>query len=136
MIEASVSSIDMASQVSYLPTVKLKLISHRIQVIEIITKAITKQINLLENENALPHTIKKHLSNQYHTSANSRSLIDTKATSVVDTDIEVNRAIKAFKKGFFKMFVDGYLVTDPNEYVLLTDESQINFIRLVQLEGG
>ena len=47
MIEASVSSIDMASQVSYLPTVKLKLISHRIQVIEIITKAITKQINLL-----------------------------------------------------------------------------------------
>lgn len=54
----------------------------------------------------------------------------------VDWDEQADKALYAFERNGFFVLVAGRQVTDPGEVLELTVDTDIRFIRLVQLVGG
>lgn len=58
------------------------------------------------------------------------------ARRVIDWEQQADRAVRAFTKNGFFVLVGDRQVTDLDEELHLTADSDIRFIRLVQLVGG
>src|SRR5262249_53779172 len=54
----------------------------------------------------------------------------------IDWQQQADRAIEAFQRNGFFVLVDDRQVTDPDEALDLTADSDIRFVRLVRLVGG
>ena len=54
----------------------------------------------------------------------------------VDWERQADRALEVFRRNGFFVLVAGRQVTDPDEALELTPETDIRFIRLIRLVGG
>lgn len=54
----------------------------------------------------------------------------------IDWEQQADKALEAFQKNGFFVLVDDRQVTDPDEVLELAPDTDIRFIRLVQLVGG
>ncbi|MBN1318591.1 MAG: hypothetical protein JXA42_24130 [Anaerolineales bacterium] len=54
----------------------------------------------------------------------------------VDEQAAVETALQAFQDGFYLVFVNGQQVPTLDSIVLMSEETQITFVRLIPLAGG
>lgn len=65
-----------------------------------------------------------------------RILNGTRERLLLDWETQYARAMTAFQGNGFLVIVDGRQVTDPDEEIELTAETNISFLKLVPLIGG
>ena len=54
----------------------------------------------------------------------------------IDAEEAVQRALRAFAKNSFVLVADGRQVSDLDETIAILPETNVTFIRLIQLKGG
>jgi hypothetical protein len=65
-----------------------------------------------------------------------RMLNGVRTRPVIDWEKQYLKAVKAFKSNGFLVFVDDRQITELDETIRLTPESQLTFLKLVPLIGG
>lgn len=129
------------------PEVHLRLVSERISIAALITKSVAEQINTLIRAKADERRISAALHKQYLLPKDIDELTASGKISVSNPTIanvsnapnvavEAQRAIASFNNKQFKLFIDGQEHYDSHSEVMLKEDSQIIFLRLVPLQGG
>ncbi len=147
MINVSVTAeiFGNASAEQRVPNIQLKLASEQVTLREIIERAVQEQIDNMAQSELTKVQIEKRLRNQYLNQEDIDELAtDGKvsygsattfpATPLADT--EIKKAISAFERKKFKVFIDGEEVYDLAEGRALYEGCSINFVRLIPLAGG
>jgi hypothetical protein len=127
------------------PDIQLKLVSEQVSLKEIITRSVTQQVKEMEGNSLTKEQIKKRLNDQYLNKEDVEQLaIDGKVSyssatgtsGIPKVEAEEIRAINAFKRNKFKVFIDGEEITSLGEIRPLYEGCVIKFIRLIPLVGG
>ena len=127
-----------------LPDIHLKLASERISAQALIRRTVEAQINQMLQDQQSTSVIKLHLNAQYLVQSEidrqkregKIALEKAPQEEQISIEAEAAKALQAFQKKGFKMFVDGNEVGDLEEDISLTDKTTISFIRLIPLVGG
>ncbi|MEZ5583120.1 MAG: hypothetical protein R3F37_10475 [Candidatus Competibacteraceae bacterium] len=146
MLNVSVSTVVFGGGVieSPLPKVNLRLVSQRLSAREIIAQAVKEQVKalLLEHEKDYQR-IQRQLQRQYLEQADvdrqaqrGKVALERVMDKVPQEEKEIERALKAFRNGSYKMFVDGSEVVELDEMCTLKEGAAVRFVRLIPLVGG
>jgi hypothetical protein len=68
--------------------------------------------------------------------AEEQALNGPRRDGTPDVERETDRALEAFRRGRFVLLIDGRHVLDENEVIELAPQTQVTFLRLMQLRGG
>ncbi|MEE4376798.1 MAG: hypothetical protein V2J55_04695 [Candidatus Competibacteraceae bacterium] len=146
MLNVSVSTVVFGGGAieSPLPKVQLRLVSQRLSAREIIAQAVKEQVKalLLEHEKDFQQ-IQRQLQRQYLEQADvnrqaqqGKVALEREKNTAPQEEREIERALRAFRHGSYKMFVDGEEVVDLDEMCTLKEGAAVRFVRLIPLVGG
>ena len=130
-----------------LPEVTLRLVSERVSLEELVTRAVREQIEALcDQYSGAADRITGQLRRQYlaagDVAAGARTGKVALATghpddpAELDVDAEAALAVEAFRRGEFRVFVDSEPVTSLTDILTVSDKTKVIFLRLVPLIGG
>jgi hypothetical protein len=130
-----------------LPTVALDLLNEKLTVAELITMTVEEQVrDLLINRRLDAENARRALDRQYLTDEEARQQAErgairypsAKPVNVpqLDPTEEVRKALDAFKKGVYLVYVDGYQPDTLDDVLTLNPGSKVTFLRMTPLVGG
>ncbi|MCO1335910.1 hypothetical protein MO867_16365 [Microbulbifer sp. OS29] len=125
-----------------IPEINLRLISEKITLKEVIERSVKEQIKAMQKISLTNTQIYDHLTHQYLDDEKIQQLASTGKISIhkssvnIDLEMETQRAVRAFTKNRFKVFIDGRELSNLNETHPLYDGCNVTFIRLIPLIGG
>lgn len=124
-----------------IPSVILKLASEQITLKEIIERSVQEQIDCMKRKEKSMAQIEKDLRNQYLSQEDIDELASEGKVAYVSASedkakFEALRALNAFRRKRFKVFIDGEEVQDLAEKRAIYEGCTINFVRLIPLAGG
>lgn len=111
---------------------ELKLASERVTAAELIRRRVEAEV---EAHNARTGAVFQGL---IQPSESERVLngYKLKKRRKLDPENQVKVALEAFRKNAFVLLFDDRQIEDPDEYVVITPESEATFLKLVPLVGG
>ena len=123
-------------------TTVVDLTSSELTLKEIIAAKVETTVNTINN-NLSSVKSNHHFSSDEELRLN-REFLDEKNRQMqkrlealeLDAEKETYIALEAFQKGTFFVLIDDKQYSDLEESVLLSDQSQVKFIKLTQLQGG
>ncbi len=118
--------------------------AERMSLADLIRTKTAAQVKLAQQRNAKsapPRSPFINLKEQLLTGANTkarkqRAFVSEISSGVPDPEKAGAFALDAFRKNIFFVLVDGQQREDLDEELLLTDKTEIHFIRLMPLIGG
>lgn len=127
--------------------VALNLAYNKLRIRDIISLAVEMQIqDLLEKQHLDAEEVKRCLHNQYLSPEDVKRQAEGGVVRMhrpkiqeiqkIDVEQEISHALDGFISKSFRVIVDGESIDSLDEIVVLTSESKITFLRLVQLAGG
>ncbi|WP_422777304.1 hypothetical protein ACOXXE_07185 [Pseudomonas mediterranea] len=134
-----------ARQEPLLPPVSLTPTSSTLTVAELIRLTVAKQIAALSVQHCLEQAaMREVLDRQYLSERDIRRqagkgvivMPQAKASSNLDLDVEIERALKGFETRAFRVLHNGVMLQDLDDLIEVSPPSTIAFIRLMPLIGG
>lgn len=127
--------------------VKLELVSERISVRELISRAVSEQIKeLTETQHAEAEVVRITLTRQYLTAKDVATQAETgrirlpserkREEMSINLDQEIALALQGFSAQAFRVVVDGVAMDSLDEDIVLKPNTKITFLRLMPLVGG
>lgn len=118
-----------------------------ISVRELITRTVKIQIDTLQKEQSISiEEAKKILNRQYLSNEEISSMAQKGSISLtgksyrdiffLDINSEIERALEAFRKSNFFITVDGYQPQKLKDKIVLMENTEVFFLRLMPLVGG
>lgn len=129
-----------------LPNIVFDLLHEQLTVAELISRTVEEQIrDLLITRGIDKESTRQMLDRQYLSSediqrqaSQGKISVPSKAVEMpeIDTQVEISRALDAFKRKTYIIVVDGRQVESLEDVLTLSATSKINFMRLTPLVGG
>lgn len=137
-----------ASQEQGLTPIRLALATERVSVRELISRAVSEQIQaLIGQQHAEAGVIQMALPRQYLTAKDVELQAEAgrirftsnnlkPAVLNIDIDQEVGKALQGFTAQAFRVVVDGVAMESLEQDIVLKQETKVVFLRLTPLAGG
>jgi hypothetical protein len=146
VVEVVSSGVGTQLQEPTLPTVRLALASERICVRELVRRTVTAQLDALNAGRERPSEhAQRLLARQYMTPSDVEHLARegrvafparTREGKQPDVELEIARALRGFELRVFRVVVDGEMLMELDDELILTPDSKVTFLRLMPLVGG
>lgn len=123
-------------------TFEVPLLNERLKLRELIQAKVAAKISDL-NSKAENHEVsnryisnKEKVLNRFSLKKRKEKLLEKVKAMQLDTEKEGYETLSAFQQNAFFVIVDGEQKTDLEEELLLTEQSEVHFLRLTPLVGG
>ncbi|MDH5692857.1 MAG: hypothetical protein OEZ47_07115 [Gammaproteobacteria bacterium] len=113
-------------------TVRLSLVSERLSVKELISRRVQQEVEQFNLKRPVCFKALVKPKDAEETTQGFRLAVHHD----LDWEIQVETAIEAFKQKCFFIMVNGKELSDLDDEVVITDTTEISFIRLMPIVGG
>ena len=147
MLHINVASVIFAdpTQENGLPELNFTLANSSFSLHELIARSVENQVHdLLDDHQRTHHEARAILDRHFLAADEVRTQATTGKVAMpavpkemkIEPETEVQRALRAFRNGQFKVFINGREYTDLDEQLTYDDAIKVKFLRIMPLVGG